>query len=157
MMNLIKGHGSALYSLFDNELFLQLFSKVASQTQAVEYYMVDSSGGFLFLDKNANPTWLIIRTLEEIKEQIDLLQGYDLPEQLMLAVRKKEKLLFLLTEKDYKKHINQWVNCLFDAKKLGDNYFYSIVYDPMRDSIDWDRVSSYSAYQAEENNMILHS
>ncbi len=135
--------------LFENELYQQLFSKVASQAQAVEYYVVDSSGSVLFLDKDANPTWLIIRNLEELTEQTDLLQGYDLPEKLMASVVKKEKILFLLTEKDYKKPISQWVDYLFDSKKMDDNYYYSIIQDRLTDSIDWDKVASYSAYLAE--------
>jgi CheY-like chemotaxis protein len=151
MLNLINGDGSSLHALFDNELYQQLFFKVASQTKAVEYYLVDTSGSFLFLDKNANPTWLVIRNLEELTEQIDLLQGYELPEQLMRSVAKKEKLLFLLSEKDYKKPISQWVNYLFDSKKLDDNYFYSIIQDQLTDSIDWTKVFSYSAYQAEKS------
>nr|MBA2650987.1 response regulator [Tatlockia sp.] len=103
-------------------------------------------------DKDANPTWLIIRNLEELTEQTDLLQGYDLPEKLMASVVKKEKILFLLTEKDYKKPISQWVDYLFDSKKMDDNYYYSVIQDRLTDSIDWGKVASYSAYQAEANH-----
>jgi CheY-like chemotaxis protein len=156
-LNLINGQGSSVNTLFENELYQQLFSKVATQAQAVEYYLVDNSGSILFLDKNANPTWFVIRNLEELAEQIDLLQGYDLPEQLMITVAKKEKILFLLSEKDYKKPISQWVNYLFDSKKLDENYYYSIIQDQLTDSIDWSRVVSYSAYQAEEKDRIIHS
>ncbi|MBA2652400.1 MAG: response regulator [Tatlockia sp.] len=144
-----NGYCNSINTLFENELYQQLFSKVASQAQAVEHYMVDNSGSVLFLDKDANPTWLIIRNLEELTEQIDLLQGYDLPKPLMASVVKKEKILFLLSEKDYKKPISQWINYLFDSKKMDDNYYYSIIHDHLTDSIDWGRVASYSAYQAE--------
>ncbi|MBA2653010.1 MAG: response regulator [Tatlockia sp.] len=152
-----NGYCHSINALFENELYQQLFSRVASQAQAVEYYMVDKSGSILFLDKDANPTWLIIRHIEELTEQMDLLQGYDLPKQLMCSVYKKEKILFLLSESDYKKSVSQWINYLFDSKKLDDNYFYSIIQDHLTDSIDWGRVISYSAYQAEANRTVILS
>jgi len=145
-LNLMSGYGFHLNDLFENQSYCRLFSETLTQTQAVEYYLIDNSGSFLFLDKNANPTWLVIKNHEELTEQINLLQGYDLPEELMAAIAKKEKILFLLSEKDYKKPINQWVNYLFDSKKLDDNYYYSIIEDPVTDSIDWNRVVSYSTY-----------
>ncbi len=151
-LNIKSGHKSSINTLFDNELYQQLFSKVASQAQAVEYYLVDNSGSILYLDKNANPTWLIIRNLEELLEQKELLEGYDLPEHLMVSVVNNEKILFLLSERDYKKPVSQWVNYLVDSIKLDDNYYYSIIQDQLTDSIDWSRVVSYSAYQAEEIN-----
>ena len=52
----------------------------------------------------------------------------------MAAVEKKEKILFLLSEKEYKKPIAEWVNYLFDAKKLDDNCYYSITQDYLTDS-----------------------
>lgn len=156
-LNIINGYGSSINALFDSELYQQLFSKVASQAQAVEYYLVDNSGSVLFLDKYANPTWLVFRNLEELADQIDLLQGYDLPEQLMVSVTNKEKILFLLSEKDYKKPISQWVDYLFDSEKLDDNYYYSIIQDHFTDSIDWNRVVSYSTYQAEAKDRVIRS
>lgn len=150
-LNIIKGHESSINDLFDNELYQQLFTKVASQVQAVEYYLVDNSGSFLFLDKDANPTWLIVRNHKELTEQLDLLQGYDLPEKIMISVAKKEKILFLFSEKEYKKPLDEWVNYLFDSTKLDDNCYYSIIQDNLTDSIDWNKIASYSAYRAEEN------
>ena len=73
----------------------------------------------VFLDKDANPTWLIVRHNKELDEQVELLQGYDLPEQIMESVAKKEKILFLLSEKDYKKPISEWVRLFVRFKKIG--------------------------------------
>lgn len=151
--NIISGHEGFINDLFRNKLYHQLFADLVSQVQAVEYYMVDNSGSFLFLDKDANPTWLIIRHNQELEEQLDLLHGYDLPVQIMESIIKKEKLLFLFSEKEYKKPINGWVEYMFDSKKLDNNYYYSIVCHHLTDAIDWDRVVSYSEYIAKENNI----
>ena len=148
MMNGYRGS----VSLFDDELYQKLFNQVLLKTEAVEYYMVDNSGSFLFLDKYANPTWLIVRNNKELDEQLELLQGYDVPDQILESVAKKEKILFLLSEKEYKKPIGEWVKHMFDSKKL-DNYYYNIVSGQLTDSIDWGRVVSYSAYVDEKNSM----
>ena len=39
-----NGHSSSINALFNNESYLQLFAKVVSQVQPVEYYLVDNSG-----------------------------------------------------------------------------------------------------------------
>lgn len=144
--NIVNTFNNMLHDLFSNELYQQLFNQIRIQTQAVEYYLVDNSGSILFLDKDANPTWLIIRHIKDLIDQLDLLQGYELPTQTMNAVRNKEKILFLLSEKEYKKPISEWDSYLFDAKMLDHNYYYSITQSHITDSIDWERVVPYSSY-----------
>lgn len=107
--SIINGHTSSIGALFSNESYLQLFAEIVSRVQPVEYYLVDNSGSFVFLDKDANPTWLIVRHNKELDEQVELLQGYDVPDQIIESVAKKEKILFLLSEKEYKKPIGEWV------------------------------------------------
>ena len=147
--NITHAYDNSINDLFENELYQQLFTNTLTQAQAVEYYLVDNSGSVLFLDKNAKPTWLIIRHIKELSDQLDLMQGYELPEQIMAAVAQREKILFLLSEKEYKKPTNEWVNYLFDAQKLDSDYYYSITQDHITDSIDWGQVASYSSYLAE--------
>lgn len=119
---IINEHIHSLDVLFDNELYIQLFTQVVSQVKPIEYYMVDNSGSFLFLDKDANPTWLIVKHNKELDEQIELLKGYDVPEQIMESITRKEKILSLLSEKEYKKPINEWFEYMFDSTKLDNNY-----------------------------------
>ena len=152
--NIINGYSSPIDTLFGNKLYQKLFADVVIQAQAVEYYLVDNSGSILFLDKNANPTWLIVRHTKELTDQLDLLEGYELPDHIINSVAKKEKILFLLSEKEYKKPIGEWVDYLFDSRKLDDSYYYSIIQAPLTDSIEWDRVVSYSAYTAEANSQV---
>ena len=143
--NLVLWDDGSLNALFANPAYLQLFSKILKQAQAVEYYLVDNSGSMLFLDENAKPTWLIIKHKKELDEQVDLLDGYELPKQVMDSVRNKEKVLFLLSEEEYKKPVTEWINYLFAAEKLDDNYFYSITQNYATDSIDWGRVVAYNS------------
>ena len=150
--SIINGYFNSIPNLFSNELYQKLFSDTATQAQAVEYYLVDNSGSILFLDKDANYTWFIIRHVNELIEQLNLLKGYELPEDIMDSITKKEKILFLLSEKEYKKPLSKWVEYMFDSKKLDGNYYYSIIRDYPTDCIDWEKVASYSTYIAEINS-----
>lgn len=150
--SVINRHSNLINELFEKSTYRKLFSEVATQAQAVEYYLVDTSGSILFLDQDAHPTWLIVRHVDALMEQFDLLKGYDLPERIMDSVAKKEVMLFMLSEKEYKKPIGQWIENLFGSKKLDDNYYYSIIQDKVTDSIDWSRVVSYSSYISEAND-----
>jgi len=142
---IIHGYNNSINSLFNNEAYQQLFKKIWLDTQAVEYYMVDNSGSFLFLDKNAVPTWLILRHVKDLHEQLELFQGYDVEDEILLSLSKNEKMLFLPSEKEYKKPVNEWINYLFEAKQLDDNYYYSVVNSRITDSIKWDKVVPYAA------------
>lgn len=146
--SIVNGHPS-LVNVFNNALFQKILSKIALETHAIEYYLIDNSGSILFLDKDAKATWLFIRHKDELKEQLDLLHGYDLPAKIMTSVINMKKILFLLTEKDYKKPIDDWLKYLFDAIKLDDNYYYSITQNYSTDAINWDKVTSYSSHIKE--------
>ncbi|KTC87673.1 response regulator [Legionella drozanskii] len=151
--SIVNGHASLVNILSDNVPYQKLFAQVAVQAQAIEYYLVDNSGSILFLDKDAKDTWLIIRHKDELKDQIDLLDGYDLPAPTRTSVTNKEQILFLLTEKEYKKPIDDWLKYLFDARKLDDSYYYSITQNYSTDAIDWGKVTSYSSYIKERRGI----
>ena len=132
-------------NLLNEELFKQLFNTVYLKANAVEYYMLDISGSFLFLDKSGNPTWLVVRHAIELKEQLDFLQGYDAPEEIISSIAKKEKMLILLAEEEYLKPIAEWFTYIFDSKKLDDNYCYSIIEGRLTDSVRWNEIVPYDS------------
>lgn len=143
---LINEHTCNMKDLFSNQSYQNLLNEVLRTTKAVEFYIVDTSGSILFLDKDAHPTWLIIRHEEDFIKQLELLQGYDIPKSVMASVQRKEKTLFMLSEKEYKKPINEWLKYFYDLKKLDNGYYYSVVKDHITDLIEWDKVVSYSSY-----------
>jgi CheY-like chemotaxis protein len=143
--SIMGGNYSSINMLFKNTLYQQLFSEVLKKSKAIEYYLVDNSGSMLFLDEDANPTWLLIQNSKKLTEQLDLIKGYDVPEKTINLIENKEKILFLFSENEYKENISEWVNYMFDAKNMDDNYNYSIVKGNVTNSIDWNRVVSYSS------------
>jgi CheY-like chemotaxis protein len=143
LIGLSPQHHNSMKVLFESELYQKLFLEVLLSSNAVEYYMVDASGSFMFLDKYASPTWLIVRSTEDIQEQFELLQGYDIPDSFLTSVAKKEKILFLLSEDEYKLPTNEWAKYLYETKKLNDKYYYSVVKNSATSLLDWNKVISY--------------
>lgn len=119
---IIEGLGAEFKKLFYCDEFFKIFNSVKQQFNAIEYYLVDSSGSFLFLDEKANPTWLIIRSEKEILEQISILEGLEAPKSIVSSLKKREEFLFMPHDNDYKKPIKEWSSFLFESKKLNKKY-----------------------------------
>lgn len=58
---LLPNLGTEINALVKNNSFLNLCRETYRDSNAVEYYLMDKSGSYLFLNKNANPTWLLVR------------------------------------------------------------------------------------------------
>lgn len=132
-----------LNSLLNNELFSELFNSVLKNSNAVEYYLVDRLGSFLFLTKHGDPTWLLISSQENVDEQVNLLSDYNFPEDLIRKLKNKEKLLFLFSEKEHKEDLMEWKKYIYESKKLDDTYNYAVVSGRLISSITWDNVVPY--------------
>ena len=102
--------------------------------------MVDESGSILFLDSEANPTWLVVRSIADFSRFLEIAEGYDASKEIKAALHNKKKLLFLLTEIDMKKPISNWGEYLFEANKLDENHYYSIIKEKTKNAIDWNRI-----------------
>ena len=140
--SIADGLGDSFKTLLDNESYKEIFHQVVTSEKATEYYLVDGSGSFLFLNKQAEPIWLMVRHANEIDDQIELLEGYESSESIVTPIKQKEKILFLLSEAEYKKPVTEWVEHMFNAEQFEVNYYYSIVKSAVTDSIDWARVVS---------------
>jgi CheY-like chemotaxis protein len=138
---IIDNLGKNFKNLLINDSFQKIFNKVFQESGAVEYYLVDRSGSYLFLDKELQPTWLIIRSVQEIKEQIAILEEAEIGNEFIELLKSNQKLLFLVSENDYEKP-EAITEYLFDANKLNDNYFYSVVKGRVTNLIDWENIKT---------------
>lgn len=132
-----------LRDLFNNTVYKKLFNQISSRTKAIEYYLIDQCGSFLFLDKEAAPTWLVIRHSKDLQEQAELLEGYDVPEPIVSSIRKNEKMMFLFSDNEYKKPVSNWINNIFDSTKLDNDYYYTVIHKKLTKDINWDNVARY--------------
>ncbi len=141
----IKVSGDSVKRLLNNDYYKQIFNEVMINSNAVEYYLVDDLGSYLFLDKNAKPTWLIVCDQRKANEQADLLSGYGFAESTIKKIKDKESILFLLSDSEHKEPALNWEKYIFESNKLVDGYSYSVVSGSLTNSISWGSVASYES------------
>ncbi len=130
-------------ALLSSPEYNAVFSKVKQSSHAVEHYLIDTSGSFLFLDENGKPTWLIVRNDDDFARFSEIVLGYDANQEIQSALKDRSKLLFLLSTHDMKKPVKQWNNYLFDAIILNNTNYYSVITDKTDNLVDWDKLISY--------------
>lgn len=140
---LINNLGVSLIDTINNQDFINLFNETLMVSNAVEFYLLDTSGSYLFLDKDGEPTWLIIRNEEDLNNHYDILKGLNASEEITTSIELRKKLLFMLSEEEYQKPINEWGDSLYEAKKLNDTHWYSVVKGKLKEAIDWNRIVCY--------------
>jgi CheY-like chemotaxis protein len=141
--SILSNLSSTLNDTLKATVFIELFNNIFHQSNAVEYYLLDASGSYLFLDKSGFPTWLIIRHAQDFYNQIDILSGLEASPDMIKCLEDRTQLLFLLDENEYQQSIDEWHNSLFDAKPLTDSVWYAIGKGPLNKSIAWNEVKSY--------------
>ena len=132
-----------LSEMLKSDVFIELFNSVFRDSNAVEYYLLDTSGSYLFLDKEGYPTWLIIRSEHDFNVQLETLSGLDAEEKLINDLTSREKLLFMLSEEEYQEPVGEWNNSLFEAKELTSPLWYSIKKGPIKTAVDWKQIKAY--------------
>ncbi len=135
-------------TLLLNPNFMNFFNGLVQQKKIVEYYLLDATGSFLLLDSTASPTWLIVKSVDELEKNLAIAKGNQAPASIANALKKREKLPFFLTEQDFDTPVDKWESCLYEAKPLSSNegYYYAVIEGNMKDYLDMEKIVSYKNY-----------
>jgi CheY-like chemotaxis protein len=111
-----------------NGEYLKLWQKIYTESKAVEYYLLDTRGSYVFVDAAGIQTWLIIRHEDDMESYYNIAKDNGADEQLLKKLKSKHYLPIFFTENDYQLPINQWLDNLYKFRKLSlDNRAYYIV------------------------------
>lgn len=135
--------GKRLQTILRNPSYIELFYRILQRSQAVEYYLLDNSGSFLFLDEKAYPHWLIIRTEADFNSQIAMLDGLEASETVKQALDNRDELLFLLAESEFKQPAFTWDQHLFQAQPLDNELWYATAQGEQKQVIDWPSIRPF--------------
>ena len=141
---LVECLGGRLVSLWQNLKYQALFNEIKNQANAIEYYLLDSFGSYLFLDAQANPYWLVIRSAAELAEQAQLLSSMDADPSMVQLIAEQKQLLFFLSAEEQRRPITQWKNFIFDALPLDGEYFYAVIRGKTDNIIEWNKIIPYA-------------
>ncbi len=132
---------------------------VLREHQLVEYYLIHERGDFLMLDKDGNSSWLMIRDEDQIVELVNWFDFYeaDYPngvlETLFTSIRERKAFPFLYNKDDYTMRIEDWVDFMVPIKSIqldGRPYYYTLLLQQSRSSIDITRLSSMTHMLTQE-------
>jgi CheY-like chemotaxis protein len=146
--------------LFDGN-FLPILNRYIQEQHVCELYLFDQQGSYLFLDENANLSWLFVRNDIGMVNSIQMAKKYHAPARVIDAIQSKEKLLSLYEKEDFE-HLKtiDWDNYLLPATvfksddrymkafKLESNpsYYYALTKEFPAYPIDKKKILSYRGY-----------
>lgn len=111
-------------SLFDGN-FANIFNLYIKENNVCEFYLFDKQGSYLFLDDNANLSWLFIRNETGIENTIQLAKKYRAPPSTIEAIKSKQFILSLYEKEDFENKKNiVWDKYLLPANVFETNAKY---------------------------------
>lgn len=133
-------------------VFISFFKKICLEKEIVEYYLIDSSGSFLLLDKYANFIWLIVKSPKEINDYYDIAKQSGNANSIANVLKRKEKIPFFYSEEDSQVPVSEWGSYLFPAKILrGESeYYYALIEDLPISKIRHETIVSYEKYMKDK-------
>jgi len=129
MSNLIiessRAHQPAL--LQKEPAFVELFNQIINQYQAVEFYLLEEPGSFLFLDARKNAIRLIVKTEEDMQTSYEIAADErDTPKEKLDALKNRKKLVFFRDQKSHLQPAKQWLLLEATPLKAQKTYYYAI-------------------------------
>ncbi len=131
--------------------FIEFFDKFRHEISATNYYLIEPSGSFLFLDADGSPTWLIIKTQTELVDLANQMQDMDISEKLTNSVLNGDLIPYFqnfdhyMTVLENKTYIEKY---LLPAKKLQGNkiYSYAVSKELFDFPLDRQKLMSFNNY-----------
>ncbi|MDP3706249.1 MAG: hypothetical protein Q8R24_10165 [Legionellaceae bacterium] len=110
--------------LFDGN-FSQNFNMHIQENNICEFYLFDKQGSYIFLDPDANLSWLFVRNECGIENSIDLATKYGAPQRIIDSLKSKKVILSLYEKEDFdQRKIIDWDQYLLPATIFETNENY---------------------------------
>lgn len=120
------------FFLFDAN-FGKLLHSHMKDNEICELYLFDKQGSYLFLDKDANLSWLFVRNETGIENSIKLATQYGAPKSVIEALKSKKVILSLYQKEDFENRKTiDWDKYLvpasvFECEETSLNFFKDLI------------------------------
>ncbi len=105
-----------------------LFDGVSLKKKPLEYYLVDETGSFMFVDCGGERSWLAINTEKDLKKYSDIANDNDASEKVCHLIKSKKAVLFSPKGEHKGLPVSSWEKFMYPSKTMpGSQYFYSLV------------------------------
>jgi CheY-like chemotaxis protein len=132
-------------------IFIKFFNELVREHNVVEYYLLDESGSFLFLDEVGKPSWFLVKHEGEMQStEYDInFPDIKINSETRQKINTRQLLRHFFTDQDAPQTDTEWQTVLYSATKLSGrkDYYYSYVTEPSGASdIDIKRIISFETY-----------
>lgn len=156
MNNYFSGYSKAIEnslsvygkSHFQDPIFANFLNKIWNSSNFVEYYLLDSVGSYLLVQKNGNLTCLFVYTESEMEKLIESAKSSgEYIDELIQALESREFILSFYNSKGMFPPVKEWHSYLYPAKQLNgyQTYYWAIKNVPNTD-IDIGDILSYNEF-----------
>lgn len=132
---LVRGISSDQDSSLSDPEFIKFFQKFIHDISASSYYLIEASGSFFLLDNAGKPTWLIVKSLNELEEIANQIEA-DISEELIDSIRNGEVVPYFASDDfNYYADEEKLKKCVYKATTLKSkkDYVYAILDEPPYD------------------------
>lgn len=130
--------------------FIELFYKICHEFKAVEFYLTEWLGSFVFLDSFGNNFGLMTRTKEQISSFCESSQAESAPAEVLALLKKSSHILCYHNEKNHSlPEGHMWEQYLFLSKKVFKNNQYLCSYAPQMFDIKKEKLISFDRFSNE--------
>lgn len=168
---LSRNNQERAFMFFDGN-FNRVFDQYLKEHDICEFYVFDRQGSYVFLDKEANLSWLIIRNEVGVEQSIQRAQQYGAPASVIDALRSRKYILSLYEEEDFRRaKPTDWSLYLLEAHLFESDerylsffddlipegegskprYYYAFTNDFPNHGIDTSMVLSYREYLNQQD------
>lgn len=136
--------------LHDKE-FSHLFRQLREEKGIIEYYLVDNSGSFLMLDDNAEISFLIVKSEQDIRAQYELALAGGAKKDVLDQLVRGEKVLGFWQANSSVPQGKDWSACLVPANRFVSNetYYYAYMKENALSDVRQQKILSYHRYLEE--------
>lgn len=140
---------SAEESVLTDPSFIDVFQRALKQFNAVEYYLTEFLGSFVFLDADGNHYGLMTRAKDQIDFYCESKEAENAPKEVIDLLRKRLKILCYHSENNC--HLPDgrvFEQYLFDAEKLSGKSDYYYAFAPEMFDIRTKNLVSFNDYSS---------
>lgn len=136
-------------------MFINFFRTLIQENKLIEYYLLDTQGSFLFLDKQAKPSWLVVANQNKMDKYYELACAHHAPESVMEPLKEKTKIPFFFSNENHNVKPEKWEPYLHPAKSLkGENlYYYAYIENCAQYQLNNQTIVSFADWLRSNNQL----
>ncbi len=154
VLDIISASSNQVLTCLNEPVFINLFNSLLESHKITDYYLLDDSGSYLFLDANGKLSWLIVKTegqMEGMEYELSI-DDYPIDDKLKKAIQNREVSRYCFNREEYPNLDSPkgWPEIFYPATKLVGkaNYYYSFIEKPKtKPLIDLKKVAPFNEYR----------